>query len=262
MMRTTYSRTLEIVIFMPVAVMAVFMCSALSSAPAQALESSSQLSYCPVLHFGSKGPCVTALQRQLNEDNIRPLLEIDGVYGKSTINAVERFQHIAGLPADGIVGQETANALIVHAPKPPTKVSGGKPMSSSIIVAIAATIAVVVAFLIFAWVRPRLSSHRGPAYFETKIAGNSIRTATTPSYIHEEFRVTATPQSVDVEYIYDGPADVNLNGRPALNAVAHAVASGSFNNSGSIALNGTSVRAPAIEPLSATDWPEGWYRQE
>ena len=41
-----------------------------------------------------------------------PLIEIDGIYGQDTANAVSAFQQLAGLPADGIVGRNTWNAIL------------------------------------------------------------------------------------------------------------------------------------------------------
>lgn len=40
-----------------------------------------------------------------------PMIAVDGVYGKATEDAVKAFQALAGLPQDGIVGQQTWNMM-------------------------------------------------------------------------------------------------------------------------------------------------------
>ena len=63
------------------------------------------------LHEGSHGPCVAALQRQLDKAKVRPYLRADGHFGPVTRQAVVNFQRARKLRADGIVGPATARAL-------------------------------------------------------------------------------------------------------------------------------------------------------
>lgn len=60
--------------------------------------------------FGSRGDEVTAIQRKLSERGYY-FAGIDGIYGKSTENAVINFQKDNGLRIDGIAGGETLKAL-------------------------------------------------------------------------------------------------------------------------------------------------------
>lgn len=60
--------------------------------------------------FGSRGDEVTAIQRALSERGYY-YAGIDGIYGKSTENAVINFQKDNGLRIDGIAGNETLAAL-------------------------------------------------------------------------------------------------------------------------------------------------------
>ena len=64
--------------------------------------------------FGSRGDEVTAIQRKLSERGYY-YAGIDGIYGKSTENAVIEFQKDNGLRIDGIAGNETLKALGVEA---------------------------------------------------------------------------------------------------------------------------------------------------
>lgn len=64
--------------------------------------------------FGSRGDEVTAIQRALSERGYY-YAGIDGIYGKSTENAVINFQKDNGLRIDGIAGSETLTALGVEA---------------------------------------------------------------------------------------------------------------------------------------------------
>lgn len=64
--------------------------------------------------FGSRGDEVTAIQRALSERGYY-YAGIDGIYGKSTENAVINFQKDNGLRIDGIAGSETLAALGVEA---------------------------------------------------------------------------------------------------------------------------------------------------
>ncbi len=60
--------------------------------------------------FGSRGDEVSAIQRSLSERGYY-YAGIDGIYGKSTENAVIEFQKDNGLRIDGIAGRETLDAL-------------------------------------------------------------------------------------------------------------------------------------------------------
>ncbi len=63
------------------------------------------------LTIGSSGESVLQIQEQLNQiANVYtqiPKISADGIYGNETANAVEAFQRIFNLPVDGIVGYRT-----------------------------------------------------------------------------------------------------------------------------------------------------------
>lgn len=61
------------------------------------------------LRFGNTGLDVKMLQQKLNEKGF--ILTVDGVFGRMTRLAVEKFQHSNGLVPDGIVGKLT-NAVL------------------------------------------------------------------------------------------------------------------------------------------------------
>jgi peptidoglycan hydrolase-like protein with peptidoglycan-binding domain len=65
-----------------------------------------------LLKVGSKGPVVKLLQKALNTAAKlpKPLPENEN-FGPETKAAVEAFQKLASLKADGIVGPQTAGAL-------------------------------------------------------------------------------------------------------------------------------------------------------
>jgi hypothetical protein len=63
-----------------------------------------------ILRPGDEGERVVALQRALATLGHDPG-EPDGVYGPATTEAVRSFQTAGGLPADGIAGPNTLNAL-------------------------------------------------------------------------------------------------------------------------------------------------------
>jgi len=62
-----------------------------------------------VLRLHATGEDVAALQERLVE--LRFALEIDGVFGPETRDAVAEFQESRGLQADGVVGPLTLQAL-------------------------------------------------------------------------------------------------------------------------------------------------------
>lgn len=64
----------------------------------------------PLLREGDRGAYVTFLQ-QLLESNLYPVGGIDGIFGSRTLSAVRNFQSANGLTVDGLVGNNTWNAL-------------------------------------------------------------------------------------------------------------------------------------------------------
>ena len=68
-----------------------------------------------VLSLGSQGEDVRTIQSQLNaiSNNFPAIgkLRVDGVYGPATRQAVLAVQQMAGLPQDGVVGEQTWQAL-------------------------------------------------------------------------------------------------------------------------------------------------------
>lgn len=81
-----------------------------------------------VLKQGSKGGEVKEVQRRLKQWGYYKG-EIDGVYGKGTIDAVKQFQKKNGLTADGIVGKSTYEALGMN--ESAKVLSGSKDYSSN-----------------------------------------------------------------------------------------------------------------------------------
>jgi hypothetical protein len=63
-----------------------------------------------LLKEGSSGPLVKQLQQALKDQGFNPGT-IDGVFGLGTKAAVRAFQQAKKLEADGLVGQQTWNAL-------------------------------------------------------------------------------------------------------------------------------------------------------
>jgi peptidoglycan hydrolase-like protein with peptidoglycan-binding domain len=63
-----------------------------------------------LLKEGSSGPLVKQLQQALKDQGFNPG-SIDGVFGLGTKAAVRAFQQANKLEADGLVGQQTWNAL-------------------------------------------------------------------------------------------------------------------------------------------------------
>ena len=69
-----------------------------------------------ILHEGHAGPCVTLIQKALNDwriSNNLPMwpLAADGQFGSNTKRRVTKFQAAQGLTADGIVGSDTWHYL-------------------------------------------------------------------------------------------------------------------------------------------------------
>lgn len=59
--------------------------------------------------YGSRGSDVTELQKRLNENGYQ--LEVDGVFGTKTKNAVQDYQRKNSLDVDGIAGEKTWGSL-------------------------------------------------------------------------------------------------------------------------------------------------------
>ncbi|MDR1638578.1 MAG: peptidoglycan-binding protein [Clostridiales bacterium] len=68
-----------------------------------------------ILKEGSRGEDVLLLQKMLNQLSVYypqvPRISEDGVFGNGTKGAVQAFQYVFGLDADGIVGPATWNAI-------------------------------------------------------------------------------------------------------------------------------------------------------
>lgn len=64
----------------------------------------------PVLRKGSNGVYVEVLQKKLNDAGHN--LDVDGDFGKKTLEAVKDYQKVNGLVVDGIVGVKTWEKLI------------------------------------------------------------------------------------------------------------------------------------------------------
>lgn len=62
-----------------------------------------------VLRRGARGPAVSFLQEQLNQEGAG--LQVDGIFGPRTQRAVTEFQRSHGLDVDGVVGPQTWQAL-------------------------------------------------------------------------------------------------------------------------------------------------------
>ena len=73
-----------------------------------------------ILRRGMQGPSIRQVQERLNELGANPRLTTDGIFGALTESAVMAFQRTSGLPADGVVGPNTWNALFSHNFAPPS----------------------------------------------------------------------------------------------------------------------------------------------
>ncbi|WP_063770213.1 peptidoglycan-binding domain-containing protein [Streptacidiphilus melanogenes] len=65
----------------------------------------------PMLGYGSAGAPVKALQCQLNMTVRGVNLDVDGIFGQNTYNAVKKFQGCDHLAVDGVVGPNTWGQL-------------------------------------------------------------------------------------------------------------------------------------------------------
>lgn len=70
-----------------------------------------------VLRQSMQGYDVQQLQKDLSYLNYDPG-SVDGIFGPRTLSAVKQFQYQNGLTADGIVGKQTANAIISKVSQP------------------------------------------------------------------------------------------------------------------------------------------------
>ncbi|MEG3861728.1 peptidoglycan-binding domain-containing protein [Microcoleus sp. herbarium12] len=65
-----------------------------------------------ILKHGSRGEDVRKLQKLLNARGVCPEpIALDGIFGRTTLDAVKIFQREAKLPVDGIVGGKTWDRL-------------------------------------------------------------------------------------------------------------------------------------------------------
>ena len=65
-----------------------------------------------ILKHGARGEDVKRLQKVLNARGLCPEpIALDGVFGRTTLDAVKKFQRQAHLPVDGIVGGKTWDRL-------------------------------------------------------------------------------------------------------------------------------------------------------
>ncbi len=77
---------------------------------AQAAATTPEGALAAKLYFGSKGALTEKVQRALKANGF-PTIGVDGDFGRGTLAAVVAFQKRSGLNGDGIVGQNTADAL-------------------------------------------------------------------------------------------------------------------------------------------------------
>lgn len=76
-----------------------------------------------LIMIGTKGEVVEAIQQKLSDEGIAT--NVDGDFGPSTKNSVELFQNNRGLNVDGVVGQETWDALSKDSSYPGMSISHG-----------------------------------------------------------------------------------------------------------------------------------------
>ncbi len=72
----------------------------------------------PIAQGNTQIDTVKAIQQQLNQNNYGPLVA-DGHFGPATLAAVQKFQEDNNLQVDGVVGNDTWNALFPPADQSP-----------------------------------------------------------------------------------------------------------------------------------------------
>lgn len=85
------------------------------------------------LTYGSRGDDVKKLQEAMNKSGSYNL-DVDGIYGQKTQDAVKQWQTANGLNADGIAGDDTTNKLYgldVQQPQQPETDGGGAQQSAA-----------------------------------------------------------------------------------------------------------------------------------
>ncbi|EFL34205.1 predicted protein [Streptomyces viridochromogenes DSM 40736] len=86
--------------------------SAIDAAAASSTTSVDLDRECPAnIGQGNAGPCVADVQSKLNQLGANPQLDVDGIAGRQTYQAVITFQRSHGLTADGVVGPLTKQAI-------------------------------------------------------------------------------------------------------------------------------------------------------
>jgi peptidoglycan hydrolase-like protein with peptidoglycan-binding domain len=77
------------------------------------LEGYGEYPECGTLRYGSRGKCVELLQTYLNAtlSHAGITINVDGIFGSKTLEAIKFFQKSRGLSVDGIVGANTWSSL-------------------------------------------------------------------------------------------------------------------------------------------------------
>jgi Putative peptidoglycan binding domain len=115
-------------------------------------------SSCPaVIAYGQVGNCVIGVQRLLHDDPPHAAITADGIFGQATVMATRNFQARHHLPADGVAGPPTIDALRRLAPG---SGSGSIPVAVALLTALAVDIVPLVRM---APPRVRSSYDRGPS---------------------------------------------------------------------------------------------------
>lgn len=68
----------------------------------------------PIIKYGSKGAIVREIQAYLQQQKLYDG-PVDGVYGPQTRQAVKSFQESLNLNADGAIGRQTWEAMLLRA---------------------------------------------------------------------------------------------------------------------------------------------------
>lgn len=85
----------------------------------------------PTLQLGATGDAVKALQAELTRDGYSTG-GVDGVFGRQTLAAVNTFQRRHGLSTDGVVGDQTWNALSTATPRPASPAPVAAPVPAAV----------------------------------------------------------------------------------------------------------------------------------